>query len=204
MTLLRHWQAEKLLALSIITVGTALRIAQYLGNRSLWGDEVAIAMNLRLRTFAELLHPLSYDQTMPLGLLLVIKGQSNLLGYSELVLRLPLQLVGCGLLILTWILFSKIFEPRIVLLVVAAMAVSQSLIYYSAELKQYELDALVTVLVVWLAALTLERHSAAGAWPRLIAWGVVGMFFSQPIIFVLASTSIAAVLARIIRETEEI
>ena len=107
------------------------------------GDEVAIALNLRFRTLAELLHPLSYDQTMPVGLLLVIKSLASAFGYSELVLRLSSLLVGCGLLILTWLLFSKIFEPPVVLLMVAVMAVSEPLIYYSAELKQYELDALV-------------------------------------------------------------
>jgi predicted membrane-bound mannosyltransferase len=145
---MRNWRTGKVLPCFIIAVGVGLRVAQYVGNRSLWGDEVAIALNLRFRTFAQLLHPLSYDQTMPLGLLLVIKSLASVFGYSELVLRLPSLLVGCGLLILTWLLFSKIFEPRIVLLTVAAMAVSEPLIYYSAELKQYELDALATVFVV--------------------------------------------------------
>ncbi len=184
----------------IIGVGVGLRLTQYLGNRSFWGDEVAVALNLRFRTFTGLLHPLNYDQTMPLGLVLVIKCLTMLWGYSELVLRLPLLLAGCGLLILTWTLFSKTFEHRIVFLVVALMAVSQPLIYYSAELKQYQLDALVTVLLVYLAVATLTT-SMNHAWPKLIACGSVAMFFSQPVVFVLASIGIAAVLDRRFRSS---
>jgi hypothetical protein len=198
--LARDWRAGKVLPSLIIGVGVGFRVAQYLGNRSLWGDEVAIALNLRLRTFGELLHPLSYDQTMPLGLLLVVKSFASAFGYSELVLRLPLLLLGCGLLILTWTLFSQIFTRRVVLLMVAVMAVSQPLIYYSTELKQYELDALATVLVVWLAVVTL-KGTTDKAWPRLIAGGAVAMFFSQPIIFILASIGVAALLDRRFRSS---
>ena len=197
---MRHWRTGKVLPWLIIGVGVGFRVAQYLGNRSLWGDEVAIALNLRIRTFAQLLHPLSYDQTMPLGFLLVIKSFASVFGYSELVLRLPSLLVGCGLLILTWLLFSKIFEPRIVLLMVAVMAVSEPLIYYSAELKQYGLDALATVLVVWLGVVTL-KSTTNRAWPKLVAGGGVAMFFSQPIVFVLASVGIAAMLDRRFRSS---
>jgi len=197
---MRDLWASRVLPSLIIGVGVVLRVAQYLHNRSLWGDEVAIALNLRLRTFVELLHPLSYDQTMPLALLLVIKSFASVFGYSELVLRFPSLLVGCALLIVTWILFSRIFEPRVVLLVIAAMAVSEPLIYYSAELKQYELDALVTVLIVWLAVTTLKSTSDQ-SWLRLTAGGAVAMVFSQPVIFLLASTGIAAVLDRRFRSS---
>jgi uncharacterized membrane protein len=189
------WRTGKVLPALIIGVGVGLRLAQYLGNRSLWGDEVAIALNLRFRTFAGLLHPLNYDQTMPLGLLLVVKSPTMLFGYSELVLRLPSLLTGCSLLILTWTLFSEVFERRIVLLLITLMAVSQPLIYYSAELKQYELDALVTVLVMSLGVATLKTEMNH-AWPKLIAGGSVAMFFSQPVVFLLASIGIAAALDR--------
>ncbi len=74
-------RTEKLLASTIMALGVGLRVAQYLNNRSLWGDEVAIALNLRLRTFTGLLHPLSYDQTMPLGLTL-LPDQANHFSYG--------------------------------------------------------------------------------------------------------------------------
>ena len=43
---------------------------------------------------------------MPMGLLFVLKAFTKLFGFSELVLRLPLLLVGCTLLLLMWFLLS--------------------------------------------------------------------------------------------------
>jgi hypothetical protein len=83
---------------------------------------------------------------------------------------------------------------------VAVMAISEPLTYYSADLKQYELDALVTVLVLWVAVTTL-RSTTDHSWPMLIAGGAVAMFFSQPVIFLLASVGIAAVLDRRFRSS---
>src|ERR1035437_2462811 len=59
---------------------------------------------------------------------------------------------------------------------------------------------LVTVLIVWLAVITLKSTTEL-AWPRLIAVGAVAMFFSQPVILVLASVGIAAVLDRRFRSS---
>jgi hypothetical protein len=184
---------EKISLLVIMGVGIGLRVVQYLGNRSLWGDEVAIALNLRMRSLAGLLHPLSYDQTMPIGLLLVLKLVGSAFGFSELVLRSPLLLAGCGLIAVSWILFSKIFERRVVLLTLALMGVADPLIYYSAEVKQYGLDALVTVLLMFLGVTTLRGTTDRG-WRRLIVGGAVALFFCQPAVFVLASIGIAAAL----------
>jgi len=65
------------------------------------------------------------------------------------------------------------------LLTVALMALSQPLIYYSAELKQYELDALVTVLLVYLAVTTL-KPTMNQPWPKLMAAGSWVMFIFHP------------------------
>jgi len=110
---MRDWRTGKVLPGFMVGIAVALRLAQYLHDRSLWGDEVAIALNLRFRKFAGLLHPLDYDQSMPLALLLSIKCLATLFGYSELIMRLPVFLAGCGLLILTWILFSKYLNDEL-------------------------------------------------------------------------------------------
>jgi Dolichyl-phosphate-mannose-protein mannosyltransferase len=175
-----------------MALGVGLRIAQYLANRSLWADEVAIALNLRLRSFAGLLHPLSYDQTMPFGLLLVLKAFGSVFGYSEWVLRLPLLLAGCALILLAWFLFARLFEQRVALVFLALLAISEPLIYYAGEVKQYGLDALVTLIILWLGLSTLRNETSAG-WPRLIVGGAGTLLFSQPAVFILAGIGAAAV-----------
>jgi len=49
------------LILSAIAVGFGfvIRLVQYLSNRSLWGDEASIALNIINRSYQELLTPLS-------------------------------------------------------------------------------------------------------------------------------------------------
>jgi len=63
------------LMLSIIAVifGLAVRLVQYLSNRSLWGDEAAISLNIINRSYRELLTPLSNNQAAPPGFLTVEK-----------------------------------------------------------------------------------------------------------------------------------
>ena len=177
-----------------MAVGFGLRIAQYLENRSLWGDEVAIALNLRLRSFHGLLHPLSYDQTMPFGLLLVLKAFGSVFGYSEWVLRLPLLLAGCALILLAWFLFARLFEQRVVFVFVALLAISEPLIYYAGEVKQYGLDALVALIMLWLGLNTLKKETSA-SWPRLIVGGIGALLFSQPVVFILAGIGGAAAIS---------
>jgi len=195
-------RTERLLASTIMAVGIGLRVAQYLNNRSLWGDEVAIALNLRLRTFSGLLHPLSYDQTMPFGLLLLLKAMGSVFGYSEWVLRMPLLLDGCALVMLAWFLYRRIFEQPIALLFVALLAFSEPLIYYSGEVKQYGLDALVTLLVLWVALTTLRSENSQLS-PRLIVAGAAALLFSQPVIFILAAIGGAAIYDRRFRSSSE-
>ncbi|PYX42207.1 MAG: hypothetical protein DMG81_02065 [Acidobacteria bacterium] len=195
-------RTERLLASTVMALGIGLRVAQYLNNRSLWGDEIAVALNLRLRTFSGLFHPLSYDQTMPFGLLLLLKAMGSVFGYSEWALRLPLLLGGCALTVLAWFLYHRIFEQRVVLLFAALLAISEPLIYYSGEVKQYGLDALVTLLVLWAAITTLRSENSRG-WPRLIVTGMAALLFSQPVIFILAAIGGAAVYDRRFRSSSE-
>ena len=65
------------------------------------------------------------------------------------------------------------------------------MVYYSKELKQYSGDAFFAVLVLWLAERLQARRGRRG-WLALALAGVVGLGFSQPLIFTLPAA--AAVL----------
>ena len=80
----RRWLIATLLA-----IGVALRVWQYLGDTSLWFDELSIARNIQERTFAQLMtQPLGYEQIAPVGFLAMVKGSALLLGPSDMALRL--------------------------------------------------------------------------------------------------------------------
>jgi hypothetical protein len=181
----------KAAGLAFVLFGIALRLTAYFANRSLWGDEVAIALNLRFRSFSGLLHPLDYEETMPLLLLQVLKALVTVLGTSEFVLRLPFIAAGCGLLVVMWKFFSEVFGTVVAAIGTGLAAFYQPLIYYSTELKQYGLDALCTVVTLGLAWAVFYRGRP---WWRLIAWGILATLVSQTAILVLAAVGIVAVM----------
>jgi hypothetical protein len=182
-----------MMALSLIAIGIVLRVIAYFWDRSLWHDEIAIALNVRLRSFSGLLDPLDFEQTMPIPLLLAIKFAVLLFGSSEYSLRLPLLLAGSCTLVVIWLAFREIFGVRIALICLLLAAVCRPLIYYSSEVKQYGLDALVTVVTLW-AAFKLLDEGDDFRWLLLAGWGILALFLSQPSIFVLAGVWLAGCL----------
>ena len=80
------WEGAAFAAL--VAVGWVLRLVRYAHDRSLWGDEARLALNLRDRSFTGLVHPLAYIQAAPTGFLLAEKVVVRALGDSEYSLRL--------------------------------------------------------------------------------------------------------------------
>jgi hypothetical protein len=179
----------------LIVLGVVLRLGGFAANRALWGDEVAVALNLRFRDFQGLLRPLDYEQTMPIALLTGIKWIVSVLGFSECALRLLLLIAGCLLVAALWITFARFFGRSVALIGLGLAALWQPLIYYSSELKQYECDAFITVITLWFALNTIERKDGS-RWPGLIVWGAAAILLSQPAVFVLAAAGVGAVLDR--------
>ena len=119
-------------------------------------------------------------------------GHGAALGLTvKLVLRGLAWLFGVGTLWLIWRLSRRLVEVPAALLALAAVAFSPIMVYYSKELKQYSGDAFFAVLVLWLAE-RLRTRQGRGDWLALALAGVVGLGFSQPLIFTLPV--VAAVL----------
>jgi Dolichyl-phosphate-mannose-protein mannosyltransferase len=183
---------------AIVAAGCALRIARYANDRSLWGDEARLALNIRDRSFTGLLHPLDYVQAAPTGFLLAEKAVVRLLGDSEYAVRLLPLLAGIASLTLFLPLARRLLTPVGALVAVALYATVEPLLYYSSETKQYSLDALATVLLLLLASPALLERSLSGRRAvGLLLAGVVAFWFSHPSIFVAGGVWLALALARV-------
>jgi hypothetical protein len=181
----------------LVIIGGALRLITYLLNRSLWRDEAALAMNIIDRSYAGLLEPLDSYQAAPLGFLMLEKTAVLVFGTSEYALRLMPLIAGTLALVLFKPVAELCLRPVAVPIALAFFAVSEKLIYYSSEVKQYAFDVLIALLIIWLAlriyssGLSLKR----AAWFGLV--GAIGVWFSHPAIFVLAGVGVCLFTAAV-------
>ena len=182
---------EKAVAILLILVGAVLRLRQYLTGRSLWVDEAMLALNIVERTFAGMLQPLDYDQGAPMGFLLVEKISNIIFGKHELVLRLFPFLVGLVSLGLFYILLKRIMGGGGLLIALALFALNPRLIYYSSEVKQYIVDAGVTISLLLIAAPVFHASPRKKDFAWLALAGIVALWFSHPALFVLAGIGLA-------------
>jgi hypothetical protein len=71
------------------------------------------------------------------------------------------------------------------------LALSVALVTFGSEAKQYGVDPLATVLVVWLTLRTVCAPDDPRAWRQLVVGGVAVLLLSQPAAFVLGGAACA-------------
>ncbi len=180
----------------MVVVGLVLRAWAYLPGTSLWLDEVLLARNIEaLGLRALLTEPLYLDQVAPRGYLGLAKLSILTFGASELALRLPAFLAAIAAMVAFRRLAVRMLDGLAVPVAVALFAIGIPLIKYGAEVKQYEGDALATILVLlWSIDLARQDHSTR----RLVLAGLAGfvvVWFSQASVLVLGGAGATITLA---------
>ena len=176
-----------ILCLVIILIGAALRLSQYISDRSLWRDEAALALNIVNRSFIGLAQPLDGDQGAPLGFLFGQKLLTVLLGNSDYVLRIIPLICGLASIWAMYALAKRVFLERIAIVAaVVLFAVSVPLIYFASESKQYSSDVLVCLLLLLVIVRNFDRNLANRDAVLLAALGSVALWASYPALFILA------------------
>lgn len=168
----------------VAVIGIALRLRQFLFNRSLWWDESAIALNIINRDLGSLLtSPLAQNQSAPPGFLLIVHGLVDVLGSDERVLRLvPLFAGALTVLIAVFVARVEFRSAAAKVTFVGLVALSPVLIFYASEMKQYSSDAFVALSILLAFS---YRRARFGLWILAIV-GFAGILFSLSAVFVLA------------------
>jgi hypothetical protein len=174
----------------IILIGVGLRLVQYLYNRSLTGDEAALALNIIDRSYSELLQPLDYQQAAPIGFLMLQHLVIDLLGTSEYALRLVPLLAGIGSLILIYYIARIILSRAGLLIALALFALYSDLVYYSAEAKQYSTDVLIALGLTGFGLYILQNRLTPVRALIYAGVGAVLIWFSHPVLFTLAGLGV--------------
>jgi len=185
-------RAAKIIAWSLLLVGIILRLQRFCIFRSLWLDELFLADNILHRGFRDLLFvPLSQYQAAPPGFLILEKLSVLLFGSGERALRLPSMLAGLASLPMFLFLVQRTLNARAGLIAIAFFVFLGPLIYYSNELKPYELDAALAIAIMltifrWIESPTTDR------WITAILIAIISVLCSFPAIFILAGVGCAA------------
>ncbi|NSW57079.1 MAG: glycosyltransferase family 39 protein [Armatimonadetes bacterium] len=158
--LARHWPWL------LIGLGILLRTVQYLSGRSLWSDEAALALNIVSRSYEALLQPLADEQVAPVLFLWASRAAVDLLGSGEDALRLPAFVCGVLSVPLFYLVARRWSDASSAAIATGLFAISEHLVAYSDELKQYSADVFFCLLIFWLAG---------GGLPRLQRWWLVGL-----------------------------
>jgi hypothetical protein len=184
----------------IIIIGSAIRLRQYLFNRSLWLDEAMLSLNIIRYNYLDLIKPLDYGQTAPSLFLLITKFFTEIFGYSEYVFRLLPLIAGIASLVLFWYLANKFLHKFLIPIAVGLLAFSRYAIYYSNEFKQYSVDLMVTIIIFILAIYIYEKNFDLKSNLLLGFLGALFMFLSHPSIFILVTVSVSLVLSVFFKE----
>lgn len=180
-----------LIAMLAIVGGVALRVAEFARDRPLWLDEAMLALNIGARSIVQLVQPLDYDQSAPVLYLWIERMAVNIAGVSERSLRVLPFVAGVALVPLAWLVARRLAGAATAAIATVLMALSVTLVMFSAEAKQYGVDPLATVLAVWLALRVAANPSARSVWLQLVVGGVACLLLSQPSVFVLGGVLIA-------------
>ena len=177
----------------VVVAGVLLWGINWWGNRPLFIDEANVARNLYDRTFAGLFWPLDHRQYAPPLYLALAKACGELFGYGERSLRGP-ALLGGALAVVGMIVGGKALKLGWwILLPLVLLFVNPVVLRYVSEVKPYALD-------LGLAALFLAWGLRGGkpGWKIIVA-GVVGIWASLPLIFVLAAVGLHRFLPSLFR-----
>lgn len=185
-SLKKDYFSLQFLSLLAVLFGILVRLVQYLHNRSLWEDEVNLALNLVERSYWELLQPLDYNQAAPPGFLWIEKLAIQLLGNREYALRLFPFLAGIVSL-LAFYQFAQRYAAKVAApIAITLFACLPYTLYYANEVKQYSSDVMVALLLCLL--LIPLRHQVLNR-TQLVLLGLLGavmIWVSHPTVFVMA------------------
>ena len=145
-----------------------------------------VVSNIVDRSYAELLSPLDYDQVAPIGFLFIQKFFSQTLGKNELVYRLFPFICSLSSLALFVKIVKNNFKQNVVIISTALFALSDYLIRYSAEAKQFGCDLTITLLLYFMLDRIQDKKRLS--FDHLF-FGIIGAFavwLSHPSVFVMA------------------
>lgn len=163
-------------------------VVHYFAARSLWNDELAVLDSIRFLKPSEMFSlPLRTAQVFPHVYLFSIQCFAKYFGNYTLSLRFfPFVCMMAAFAIWLRVARRELKNPPEYLTFILCWCASVPLIYYSAELKQYSMDVLLSGLFVWFFYEQEQLRSIGGLrYMTILALLPLSVLFSYPAYFFL-------------------
>lgn len=162
----------------IIGLGILIRTDVWLNEPSFFGDEGALILNIKTRSFLGLFSALDSAQSCPSFFLLFNKIIYSIFGLNETALRFLSFLAGILTFSIVPFFQNLLFKNKILnLLLMSALILNHQLIYYSQEFKQYSSDAFFSLLILLLFFKTKDKvKDIKSAFIFGVIFSVIGYF----------------------------
>jgi hypothetical protein len=158
---------------ALVAVGILLRIGAYAHGRGYWLDERFMLRNIEGMAPFDLLRPMRDAQLAPPGFVALERLLAARLGSSPYALRLVPLAGGIAAMVVFRSLAMRALTGPAVPIAVGLFALSDDLIYYSAELKPYILDASVAVVALWFGLGAIAGRRSARERPTAVVFGLI-------------------------------
>lgn len=185
----------------ILFLGVVIRLGEYAADRPFWLDESALRENVVGRPVFEFDQPLVRDQLAPPGFLVVERVVARILGGSAAALRLVPLLASIAGLFVFRLVAIRMVSPIAVPMALALAAVSDDLIYYASEFKQYSSDLLIALGCTLLAEDLRENPQTLRRSIRAAVLGGLAVWFSHTSVFVLAAGGLGLGIRALMRKS---
>lgn len=182
--------AWRRVVIALVLAGVAIRLAHYLARASYWSDEAFLVLNIIDHPMARLMGPLDYGQACPPAFLWVERCIALTFGHGEYAMRLVPLLAGCAALGVFAVLAWRLFSPPVAACAVAWFAFADRFVSYSAELKQYESDALLAVVLFFILLAWRSRVSDHMRFLLVAVITAVGIWFSHTLVFIFGGVGL--------------
>jgi len=197
----------------VVALGVLLRVVEYAGYRDLYMDEQSLLHNLTGLAVFDFHTTLREEQLAPPGFLVVERLLVRLRLDPVWAARFFPLLCGVSAVFLMRLVARRFLSRPAVPIAVGLFALADWLIYYSAEIKQYSTDVVLTLAALLLAARLetappseekpasgpADANAVHGKLLSLAFFGTVGVWFSHALAFVLGGAGTYVMAAAAIR-----
>jgi len=187
------------LTLAAIAAGVVFRLGQFFSRQSFRADEVALLLNVVGKTTRHLFTAhLEHGQAAPPLFLAAERLVALTAGPGELAERLVPLLLALAALPLFALLAWRVLAPPAAAIATGLLCLCDKHVWFSAEVKQYTGDVLITIALMMLFLRALRTRSSGWLIALSLSAAAAG-WFSHAAILVFAALS-AAVFVLLLRQ----